>query len=710
VSDAAPAVPARVPWATPLAAPEPDRLSQLADRILERCRGEGPANCEARCPLHVDARGYVQLTRLGRHREALHLVRERLPFPGILGYICTHPCELHCKRIDQDSAIRIRDIKRFLAEQEPGDPEHILDCEPPRPERAAVIGAGPAGLLAAHDLKRRGYAVTLFEREAAIGGCLTHKIPEWRLPRHVTARDLSIIRDLGIEVRTSFKLGRDVGLESLCREFQAVLLLVGSEGGRELLRREGQALRRTVRDTVRADPVTCETIVPGVFAGGEAVSGPGTVIDALALGRRAAESAHRFLSAEDLREGREGARPAPLLWTLEVDEAERRRRERTPVMLEPFNEALPEPAARTEAERCVDCECALCVKDCEFLSKHTGSPKDIARRVKAGLSDLETRRIVYSCNVCGLCGVVCPERLDTGELIAEARREAVAKGLGPLPGHARASRYWRIGVSGVFRLVMPEPGRRRSKRLFFTGCELAAIDPGNTLRLYAALRHLYPGTGVMMWCCGAPAETLGLETEARQMADSIRQAAEDLGAEELIAACPDCAQVLPRYIPGLRVTTVWEALAGSWHPPARRDGMVVSVQDSCRARHQKGLQAAVRRLVRDAGGLVDELEYREERTRCCGLGGLVQSVDPELSRRIARRRTSESTHSLLTYCAGCRNALAQRDSPGLHLSEFLFSPPVEQAARRRTPGPLMRYANRLRAKWAFQHLKPVGAE
>mgnify|MGYP001570066463 CR=1 FL=1 len=83
-----------------------DRLTQLADEILVRCRGEGPANCVARCPLHVDARGYVQLAREGNYREALQLVRDKLPFPGILGYICAHPCELHCMRIDEDNAIR----------------------------------------------------------------------------------------------------------------------------------------------------------------------------------------------------------------------------------------------------------------------------------------------------------------------------------------------------------------------------------------------------------------------------------------------------------------------------------------------------------------------------------------------------------------------------------------------------------------------------
>src|SRR5210317_67123 len=95
----------------------PDRLTQLADEILSRCRGEGPANCVARCPLHVDARGYVQLTKEGKYDEALQRVREKLPFPGIIGYICTHPCELHCKRIDDDNSIRIRDIKRFLADR-----------------------------------------------------------------------------------------------------------------------------------------------------------------------------------------------------------------------------------------------------------------------------------------------------------------------------------------------------------------------------------------------------------------------------------------------------------------------------------------------------------------------------------------------------------------------------------------------------------------
>jgi Fe-S oxidoreductase len=686
----------------------PDRLTQLADEILQRCRGEGPANCVARCPLHVDARGYVQLTKEGRYREALQRVRERLPFPGILGYVCAHPCELHCKRIDDDSAIRIRDIKRFLAEREAGEPQHLLDRDPPRHEKVAVVGSGPAGLIAAHDLARRGYPVTLFEREAAIGGCLVQKIPKWRLPRRVVERDLSIISALDIDVRTEVRVGHDVQLDELRRDYRAVLLLAGYDGCRDLLR--SGALRTTIRDTVWADPVTCETSVPGVFAGGDAVSGPGTVIHALALGRRCAESADRFLAGRDLREDREPPLPRRLLWTLEIDEAERCRRERTPVMLQPFNAALSEGEAREDAERCLDCECGLCVKDCEFLAKHCRSPKDLARRVKDGLEPEDALRMVYSCNVCSLCAAVCPEDLDTGGMLIEARRQAVKNGRGPLPAHKPIVSYFNAGVSKTFSLVMSEPGRARSKRLFFTGCALPAVAPKHTLTIYDELRRHYRGTGVLMYCCGAPVESLGMEREFSGARTEILRMAEQVGAEELIAACPDCTHTLKEAIPELTITTVWERLEGRWQPPRLRDGAVISIHDSCKARHEPGLQKAVRGLLESAGGRVGEVEYRDELARCCGFGGMIYPVDTELSRKISRRRGEESSLPMITYCAGCRMALAGCGKESIHILDFMLSPDWQKPLRAKPPGAIGRYANRLRTKWAFKRLRPLGAD
>ncbi len=689
--------------------PEPDRLTAIADEILGRCRGEGPANCVNRCPLHVDARGYVQLTREGRYRDALQLVRDKLPFPGILGYLCVHPCELHCKRIDEDSPIRIRDIKRFLAEWEPGDPQHILECEPRQSATVAVVGAGPAGLIAAHDLARAGYGVTVFEREQEIGGCLVDKIPSWRLPRSVVDRDLSIIQALGIEVRTGVRVGREPGLEDLLRDFGAVVLAAGYAGGAELLRRHGSPLAPTIRDTVFADPLTGETGIPGLFAAGDAVSGPASVIQSLAQGRRAAESARRYLAGEDLREGREEPLPSRLLWTLEIDEEERRRRERTPVMLEPPVPGLTEEEARAEAERCLDCQCGLCVQDCEFLTKYAGSPKELARRFKSNGLDEESLRVAYSCNVCTLCATVCPEDLDTGALLLEARRRAVEAGKGPLRDHKPTLGYYKAGVSGLFTMVMAEPGRRTSQRLFFTGCALPAVAPGHTVTVYDELRKHYPGTGVLMSCCGAPVELLGMDRDLMDCRDSLLRMMESVGADELVAACPDCAHTLSNILPQVKISTVWELLAGTWTVPHNREGVEISIHDSCKARHRPELHTAIRTLVEAGGSTITDVDYAGELARCCGMGGMIFDVDSDLSQRITRRRAEESPLPMITYCAGCRMALYGCGKESIHILDYLLSDDWRQAATAKPPGSLPRYLNRLKTKWAFRRLRPLRA-
>lgn len=696
------------PWALPPPEATP-ALRQQAEAILERCRGDGPANCVARCPLHVDARGYVQLTKDGRFQEALQLVREQLPFPGILGYACAHPCELHCKRIDTDSPVRIRDIKRFLAEWEPGPPQHRVDCEPDRGKQVAVVGAGPAGLLAAHDLRRKGYRVTIFEKAAGLGGCLTSRIPAWRIPRDVVDRDLWVIAALGIDVRTGIEVGRDISLRQLREGFPAVLLLTGYAGALALTQGEPE-LQHARREILGANPVTGETAIPGVFAAGDATSGPSTIVYAMAQGRRVAESAHRFLSGLDVGADRESPLPARLLWSLDIPEAERRRRERTPVMLTPAVPPLTEAEAREEAARCLDCQCGLCVKDCEFLAKHCHSPRDLARRVLAGVEPLDTRTVAYSCNICELCGTVCPEHLDTGKMLLEARREAVRQQLGPLKQHKPIVGYYKAGVSKPFTLVMSEPGRTKSKRLFFTGCSLPATAPAHTLRVYDELRRHYPGTGVLMWCCGAPAELIGMEEAFETTKRQLQQAAEATGAEELVAACPDCLHTLRGADLGLTISTVWERLAGRWKPPQTREGVVVSIHDSCKGRHDPALHASVRRLLDEGGVTVQDVEYAGPLARCCGFGGMIAPVDPALQGRITDRRANESPLPMITYCAGCRTALASRGKASLHILDLLLSDDWQQKMTQKSPGSIPRYLNRLKTKWAFKRLRPLSGK
>ena len=132
----------------------------------------------------------------GKLAEALAVVLERCPFPGILGRICTHPCEAACTRNSLDQPIAVAGLKRYLADLAP-DAVFNVAPGPDRPQPVAVVGGGPAGLMAAYELRRFGYPVTLFEAEPFLGGALRLYIPPYRLPREVLEREVSVVQKLG---------------------------------------------------------------------------------------------------------------------------------------------------------------------------------------------------------------------------------------------------------------------------------------------------------------------------------------------------------------------------------------------------------------------------------------------------------------------------------------------------------------------------------
>ncbi len=165
-------------------------------------RGYPP--CRFACPAGVNAQGYVALISQGKFKESLEVVRRTMPFAGVLGRVCTHPCELDCERGKFDESISIRALKRFVADYEMKvGREKITPIEKTKKEKVAVIGSGPAGLACAYDLIREGYGVTVFEALAEAGGLLRYGIPEYRLPKEVVDNDISYIQELGVEIKTN---------------------------------------------------------------------------------------------------------------------------------------------------------------------------------------------------------------------------------------------------------------------------------------------------------------------------------------------------------------------------------------------------------------------------------------------------------------------------------------------------------------------------
>ena len=496
---------------------------------------EGTAPCKAACPAHVPVQGYIKLASEGRYAEALELIKKEIPFPAVCGRICNKKCEEACTRGAVDAPVAIDEIKKFIAEQELNRdtrfvPKMVNQIGKPYPEKIAVIGGGPAGLSCAYYLAVKGYPVTVFEKEQALGGMLTLGIPAFRLEKSVINAEIDVLRELGVEFRTGVEVGKDLTLDKLRQEgFKAFYLAVGASKGAKLdipgeelegvssgvdflrrvnrgeevalgketavigggnvaldvaraavrlgshvtvyyrrgeaempadrdelaeakeegvefrfltapaeilgdgraqsLKLEKMALgepdekgRRGVKGTgefetvpadavlsatgqridlcgmdfacgkngtVTADPLTCQTSVPDVFAGGDVVTGPKFVIDAIAAGKEAAVSIHRFVHpgqtldlGRDRRDYRPFDRASAQIGVAGFDSAPRQRPAGgdAAAAKSTFNDlrgTFTEEQMKTECARCLGCGtavvdsfmcvgCGVCTTKCKF--------------------------------------------------------------------------------------------------------------------------------------------------------------------------------------------------------------------------------------------------------------------------------------------------------------------------------------------------------
>ncbi|MGE5549208.1 MAG: NADH-quinone oxidoreductase subunit NuoF [Bacteroidota bacterium] len=185
--------------------------------------------CQNTCPAGVDVPIYIDAVKNGKPAEAYATVRNENPFPIVCGRVCHHPCERKCRRSQLDEPLAIRALKRYAA-------DYVLNSGnfPPlatrarKPQKVAVIGAGPAGLTAAHYLAKQGYGVTVFEALPVAGGMMAVGIPEYRLPKKALNAEIDAIKQLGVEIRTGVKIGEGLSLADLRRDHDAVFIAVGA--------------------------------------------------------------------------------------------------------------------------------------------------------------------------------------------------------------------------------------------------------------------------------------------------------------------------------------------------------------------------------------------------------------------------------------------------------------------------------------------------
>jgi NADPH-dependent glutamate synthase beta subunit-like oxidoreductase len=189
--------------------------------------------CVGNCPANVDARGQSFYLGDGKPAEAYELVRERNILPGVLGRICHHPCESACRRNYYDEPVAIRPLHRHAYEAySKVAKDRLTPFERTRNQRVAVIGSGPSGLTAAYDLMMLGYAISVYEKEKKPGGALYSGVPSYRLPREVLHDEIDNLVTLGMELKLGVEVGKDVPIDYLIGEYDAVLIAVGLQESR----------------------------------------------------------------------------------------------------------------------------------------------------------------------------------------------------------------------------------------------------------------------------------------------------------------------------------------------------------------------------------------------------------------------------------------------------------------------------------------------
>ena len=272
------------------------------DKNRINCYPTGTAPCKTACPAHIAVQGYLKKAAEGKYKEALELIKRENPFPAVCGRVCNRRCEDACTRGTIDQPIAIDAVKKFIAEQDLKAetrfvPEIVLASNRgPWKEKIAIIGGGPAGLSCAYYLATMGYKPTVFEKSEQPGGMLQYGIPSYKLDKEVIKAEIDIMSEIGVEIRTSVEVGKDITIQELRDQgYKGFYVAIGCQGGR-LPGITGETLDGTITAIDFLHAANCGDMK---VSGRVVVVGGGNVaIDAARVAKRSGASEVTLLSLE----------------------------------------------------------------------------------------------------------------------------------------------------------------------------------------------------------------------------------------------------------------------------------------------------------------------------------------------------------------------------------------------------------------------------
>jgi Fe-S oxidoreductase len=337
--------------------------------------------------------------------------------------------------------------------------------------------------------------------------------------------------------------------------------------------------------------------------------------------------------------------------------------------------------------------CRLCMKQCKFLGRF-GTPKRIADTLEPDGDDAFD--MAFACSLCGLCTAICPEKADPPAFFLALRRAAVAAGKGEYNAHRPLLKYEARGRSALFALHLFPDG---CDTVFFPGCTLPGSRPGQTLALIRHLQQGIPALAISLDCCIKPSHDLGRASFFEAAFETLKARFLAAGIRRVITACPNCHQVFKAYGAPLELVSAYELLAeGDMLDPATIPDEI-SIHDPCAVRYEAALHAAVRRLAEKTGGRLLEMPHSRRLTLCCGEGGAVGHLHPELSMAWTLTRCKQARErQLITYCAGCSGQLAPMMTVS-HILDLIFPATAGAPFEMKVYRAPRTYLNRIRLKY-----------
>lgn len=650
------------------------------DKLLEKenlCINDYPAPCTSTCPIHVDVKGFISEIQKDNFEKAYDVLAKKMPMVEIISRVCDHPCEDHCVRKDFGGSISINSLERAVVEYGK-EKKKKGPAMPKNNKKIAIIGGGISGMTCAIDLQKKGYSITIYEKEESIGGRFKEMVGE-DLPKEVLENEIEKIKKLGVEIITSKYVSKEDIME-LKEEYDAIYIGTGSW-----------------EEDVDFNSLTLESKEAGIFFGGQIVTKNKSIIYSVSTGRIAGISIDRYTQNTSLTASREneGSYETDLI----VDTSD------VSFQAKGFQKSnlMEKEEAIEEGKRCILCECGKCYKACPHLRDEKLYPKAYIRTINQNervlMGDRYANKTINSCMECGLCGAVCPTDLNMADIIRDTRKSMVEREKMPVSAHDFALKDMEFNMSEYFNLLKNEPNLESSSYLFFPGCQLSSSYSQYVKETYNYLRNnLEGGVGLYLNCCGAPGEWAGRMDLFKESLDKILKDWKDMGKPTIILACSTCYYIFHKYLPEIEIASLWEIFNEKGLPNPEKRNKKLVVHDSCTARDYPNIYQSIRSTLEKLEVEIIEPKYTKEYTQCCGYGGLAYFANKEFSEKATKERIEAEDEDYLAYCAMCRDLFVSQGKKTLHILDLIFGEDLEGLSTKKGPTLSERRDNRFRFK------------